>query len=591
MDYYGPMVPILSFRAAAITAVIAVTAHSAGAQPAKEPTAEAQSPPVVETSELDAELFYEIFLGEISSQNGDPGAGYAFMLEAARRSADGRLYQRAADIALQARSGEYALAAAKAWKNALPQSREANRYILQILIALNRVNETGSLLRQEMAQTPPWTKVAALDALPQLYARVSDKAQAAKIVEATLAPELAHPATAPSVWAVVGRMRLAAGDKPGALDAARKGYALDSASESVSKLLLEMLEDNVREIEPLVAQSLAQQPRSELHMAYARVLLGQQRYPQATQELELITRKNPALAEPWLVLATLKLQENAPEAADKALQRFMDLVAHIPNPEIRTRGLNQAYLLQSQIAEKKGDFPAAEAALSRIDDDAESFGIQTRKALLLARQGKLPQARALLRNLPDTTPEMQKMKLLAEVQLLRELRRFDDAYQVQTELVALDPKDSELLYDQAMLAEKAGKPELMEKQLRHIIALDPKHHHAYNALGYSYADRGVRLEEAKQLIQKAMELSPGDPFITDSMGWVEFRMGNKADARRLLESAYQLRADVEIATHLGEVLLSMGDKEGAIRVWKEGQKSDPQNETLKDTLRRLGVTL
>lgn len=591
MDYYDPMVPIHSFRAAAITALIVVTAHSAGAQPAKNSPVDAQPPPVVETSELDAELFYEIFLGEISSQNGDPGAGYAFMLEAARRSVDGRLYQRAADIALQARSGEYALAAAKAWKDALPQSREANRYVLQILIALNRINETGNLLRQEMAQTPPWSKVAALDSLPQLYARVSDKPLAAKIVEATLAPELAHPATAPAVWATVGRLRLAANDPTGALEAARKGYALDSASESVAKLLLEMLQSKAGDVESLVAQSLAQQSKPELHMAYARLLLDQQRYAQAAQELELITSKNPDLAEPWLILATLKLQEGTPDAADKAQQRFKELVLRIPNPEIRTRGLNQAYLLQSQIAEKKGDFSAAEAALARIDDDTESFGIQSRRALLLARQGKLPQARALLRSLPSATPEQQKMKLLAEIQLLRELRQFEDAYHMQAELVALDPQDSELLYDQAMLAEKAGKPELMEKQLRQLIARDPKHFHAYNALGYSFADRGVHLEEARELIRKALELAPQDPFITDSLGWVEFRMGNKADARRHLEAAYQLRADVEIATHLGEVLWSIGDREGALRVWREGQKSDPQNQTLTDTLRRLGVSL
>lgn len=240
---------------------------------------------------------------------------------------------------------------------------------------------------------------------------------------------------------------------------------------------------------------------------------------------------------------------------------------------------------------KKKDFAAAEAWLGRIDNAEEVVSAQSRRASLLARQGKIAQARALLRNLPGTSVDDKRMKLLAEVQLLREQRLYQEAYQVQVELVALAPDEAELVYDQAMLAEKAGKPDTMEQLLRQVIARQPQYHHAYNALGYSLADRGVRLDEAKQLITKALELAPSDPFILDSLGWVEFRLGNKADARRHLETAYKARPDVEIAAHLGEVLWSMGDKEGASRVWKEGQRSSPDNDTLKDTLKRLGATL
>jgi len=248
-------------------------------------------------------------------------------------------------------------------------------------------------------------------------------------------------------------------------------------------------------------------------------------------------------------------------------------------------------LLYAQIAEKKQDFAAAEAWLGRIDNVDEVFSAQSRRASLLARQGKVAQARALLRNLPGTSAEDKRMKLLAEVQLLRDLRLYREAYAVQSDLVALAPDDAELVYDQAMLAEKAGQPETMERLLRQVIAQKPQYHHAYNALGYSLAERGLRLDEAKQLILKAMEFAPSDPFITDSLGWVEFRMGNKAEARRHLETAYKARPDVEIAAHLGEVLWSLGDREAAVRVWKEGQRASPDNETLKETLARLGVSL
>ena len=592
MDYYGPMVLFHSFRIAALTTMVALTVHSAWAQTAGSEADNAASEPQVTSSPaLDAELFYEIFLGELSARTGDPGAGYAFMLEAARRSADGQLYKRAADIALQSRSGEYALAAAKAWKEALPQSREANRYVLQILIALNRIGETGDLLRQELAQAPPRTKAATLAALPQMYGRASEKVLAAKVVESALVDELAHPATGPVAWVSLGRLRLAAGDKAGALQAAQQAQALDDANEGAARLALELMEENTPEAETLVTKSLARQPVPELRMSYARVLLGLQRYSDARRQLEYVTQEKPDAVDAWLVLATLQVQDNQFADAEIALERYMELLTSSTEEQVRQRGRTQAYLLHAQIAEKKRDFSAAEAWLNRIDNADEVFGAQTRRASLLARQGKVAQARALLRNLPGTSSDEMRMKLAAEVQLLRDSQLYREAYEVQTELVALAPDDAELVYDQAMLAEKAGQPDTMEQLLRQIIARNPQYHHAYNALGYSLADRGVRLEEAKQLILKALEFAPADPFITDSLGWVEFRLGNKNEARKHLEAAYKARPDVEIAAHLGEVLWSLGDKDAAIKVWKEGLKSNPGNETLKETLARLGVSL
>ena len=129
----------------------------------------------------------------------------------------------------------------------------------------------------------------------------------------------------------------------------------------------------------------------------------------------------------------------------------------------------------------------------------------------------------------------------------------------------------------------------MERQLRRILVLKPDHHNALNALGFGYADRNQHLGEAKQLIQRALELAPGDPFITDSLGWVEFRLGNLAEAQRLLQEAYRNRPDPEIAAHLGEVLWAQGQKDEARRIWREAQQKDANNATLKDTLRRFRI--
>ena len=192
---------------------------------------------------------------------------------------------------------------------------------------------------------------------------------------------------------------------------------------------------------------------------------------------------------------------------------------------------------------------------------------------------------------PCSTPAEKTQLILAEAQLLREAGRSDEAYALLETSLAKQPDNPELLYETALTAERQGKPQVLEKHLKHLLKLKPDHAHALNALGYSLAERNTRLAEAHKLISQALALAPQDPFIMDSLGWVEFRLGNKADARKHLEAAFKTRPDVEIAAHLGEVLWSMGDKDGATRVWKEGQRASPDNDTLKETLKRLGASL
>jgi len=143
------------------------------------------------------------------------------------------------------------------------------------------------------------------------------------------------------------------------------------------------------------------------------------------------------------------------------------------------------------------------------------------------------------------------------------------------------------VYDLAMMAERLGKTEEMERLLRQVMAAKPDYYHAYNALGYSLADRNIRLPEARELIVRALTFAPGDPFIADSLAWVEFRSGNAQEALRLLKDAFQTRPDAEIAAHLGEVLWTIGDHDQARAIWKQGTELNPQNETLRETMRRV----
>lgn len=542
-------------------------------------------------SALDAELFYELLLGELNVQGTEPAAGFALVLDAARRTNDPALYQRAVEIAFQGRSGDAALQAARAWKQAFPESRDANRYVLQILLALNRVAESAEPLRAELALANPRERGAALGAVPRLYARVSDKKLAANVVERALADSIADPTTAAAAWTTLGRVRLAAGDDAGALDAAQRGQAADPKAEAPVLLGLELMDPKQPQAEAIVRRYIDDKPLPELRMGYARALLDAQRYAEARQQLQLVTSEKPEFAEAWLALGTLQVQDNQLAPAEASLKRYVELAQTQRGPEERSRGMAQAYLVLSQIAEKRRDYAGANAWLDKIENSQDLVVAQSRRASILAAQGRMDEARKLIRALPERNPTDQRMKLNAEVQLLRDNKQYRAAYDLLAREIKKEPRDYDLLYDQAMLAEKLDNLPEMERLLREVIALKPDYHHAYNALGFSFAERGVRLPEAKQLIQKSLEYAPGDPYISDSLGWVEFKMGNNGEALRILQTAYKERPDPEIAAHLGEVLWSMGERERAQAVWREGLMIGSDNDALQETLKRLRVKL
>jgi tetratricopeptide (TPR) repeat protein len=540
-------------------------------------------------SALDAELFYQLLLGELNVRDDESGAGFALILDAARKTKDPALYQRAVELAFQARSGDSALQAARAWQQAFPQSREANRHVLQILVALNRLPETAEALRTEITLAEARERPAVISVIPRSFARVTDKKQAATVVEQALADYVNAPDTAAASWSTIGRLRLAAGDSAGALDAATRAQAANPRAEGPALLALEMMDSKQPKAEALVRKYMEGQPLPELRMAYARALLDLQRYPEALQQLRVITGERPELAEAWLVQGSLLAQENQLAPAEAALRKYVELAQAQRASDERNRGLAQAYLSLAQIAEKNRDFTAAGAWLDRIENSQDLVAAQNRRASILARQGKMDEARKLLRSLPERNPAEVRTKVMAEVSLLRDNKQYKPAYELLKQASTKEPNDTDLLYDQAMLAEKLGDFADMERLLRRAITIKADYHHAYNALGFSLAERNQRLPEAKQLIEKALEYAPGDPFISDSLAWVEFRMGNKAEALRILQTAYKEKPDAEIAAHLGEVLWSLGQREQAQSIWREGLLLNNENETLVETLKRLKV--
>ena len=599
-----------AFKMTALLAALAL-AQGAAAQPAAtQPVAREPTPSKVENSRLDAPLFYQLLIGEIELSAGEPGEAYQVILDAARRSKDEQLFRRATDIAVQARAGDQALVAVKAWRLALPESLDALRYQVQLLVPMNRTPETYEPLQTLIRLTPATQRSALIIALPRFFARSADRALSAALVEQALQPYVDAPDTRVAARVTIGRGWLAAQDGAKALAMAQRAHELDPAAEAPAALALDLL-PGTPAAEAIVKSHLAARPDSNgVRLLYVRALLAASRFGDATSQLDTLTRNSPQLAQAWLTLGALRLQLREPVPAIAALQKYIEVVQAMPTsaspptpptadtaspaeeaPASKEDALARGWLLLSQAADLQGDFRAADAWLAKIDDPARMLEVQVRRASLLARDGKVAQARELVQRLPEKTPEDARAKLLAETQVLRDAKLWADASTVLAQANQRFPDDADLIYEQSMMFEKLNRLADMERLLRRVIELKPDHQHAYNALGYSLAERNVRLPEARTLIRKALELSPGEASITDSLGWVEYRLGNRDEAVRLLRDAYRAQPDAEIGAHLGEVLWVNGQTDEARRVLREASGRDAANDVLRETLARLRVDL
>ncbi len=566
--------------------------------------ASAQTPlQTPEASALDAPLFYQLLLGELDLRNGDPAAAQAKFLDVARRTRDEALFRRSVEVALQARSGDQALISARAWRQALPESLEALRFEFQILAVLNRGGELAEPMRLLLSRTPEAERNSAIAGLPRITQRVADKTALAQQMDEVLKPYLEAPATRAAARVASARLWAQSGDTQRALSLAERAHADDPEAAGPVFLALELMASQPG-AEKIVTAYLAQ-PKAEanVRLGYVRVLSAVQRLVEAESQMRVLTREQPAQAGYWLTLGALQLELRQPKDAEASLQRYLQSAAAQPEQaaaasdddeeqdSLADGGRTQAWLMLAQAAELRGDSKAAAGWLDKIDDPQRALEVQTRRATLLAKQGKLKEARALVQQVPERKPEDARAKLIAESQVLREVKRWPDAHAVLVGANDRFPSDIDLLYEQAMMAEKISRMDEMERTLRRVIELKPDHHHAYNALGYSLAERNQRLPEARDLIAKAVELAPNDPFIADSLGWVEFRLGNNTQALLHLKRAYASRPDTEIAAHLGEVLWAAGQRDEARRVWREGRTRDADNEVLRETLARLQVKL
>ena len=542
--------------------------------------------PPVQNSNLNAVLFYQLLLGELNVQAGEPGSGFAIILDAARKTKDEALFQRATELALQSRSGEAALQAARSWKSSLPHSQEANRYILQILLALNRTDEAGRALSAIIASLPIQEQSATIASIPRIFGRLQDKNLAAKVVEQALITAIQNPETATTAWTTIGRMKRDAGEILPAAEAARAGHAANGKAPGPIMLAMSLLNVVPAEVQPMITQYMAGDALPDLRLGYARTLIDLDQMQPALAQLNQLTKQHPNFAPGWLFLGLLQSDLSQMLLSEQSLKQYIKLV-DLAKDNDQSGGLSEAYLALSQMAQKQGQWIQADEWLARIPPNSDPLKVASRRAALLAQQGRKSDGLKILEQVKVNNPQEVRLKALALSQWLREDKQITAALTIIEKALAQFPADTDLQSEMSMLCEKLGRFDQMESLLRGIMKVKPNDAHAFNALGYSLADRKIRLDEARELILKAVQLAPRDPFIQDSLGWLEYRVGNTTEAVRILEAAFKARPDAEIAAHLGEVYWVLGQKDKAGTIWREGLMLKSDNETLLETLKQF----
>lgn len=572
--------------AATITPVgsIAATTATDVAQTAPRRAQErgrARPAPMSPPTELTGQILFEFLLAEIALQRNEPVVAAQAYLELARRTQDPRIAQRATEVATFARAANLAVDAARIWQETDPASEEAPRVLAAMLVAAGRLDDARPFLERALAgkDSDTMQREQIFLQLGQLVSGVPDKRAVLALVRGLTAP---YPREAAARFALA-QAAVEADEDTLAVAEARAAAKLRPGWEPAALLEARVLQKKSSSAALASLRAfLADYPGArEVRLAYARTLITDKQYEAARKVFQGLTQDFPDNVDVIYPIALLSMQLEDWPLAERNLKRLLDL-------PVRDRA--QVHLYLGQIAEDQKRYPEALDWYRQVRTGEQVIPARIREASVLSKQGDLRNARQLLQTTAAQSNQQRVQLQLAESQLLRDAKQEREAFELVERALDRLPNHPDLLYDHAMLAEKIDRLDVMESSLRKLIGIKPDHAHAYNALGYTFADRNIRLPEAKELIEKALKLAPDDYFIMDSMGWILFRQGDLEGALKYLERAYAGRPDAEIAAHLGEVFWMMGRRDEAEKLWRGAAAKGGDNETLQKTMRRFLAT-
>ena len=565
----------VAFCTPVLAADEAPIAKSAGNKKTVDLPVSGARPGDAQYKELTGQLVYQVLLAEVALQRGNADLASKAYADLALRTRDPKILERTVEVAGYARRLDLALEAARLWLEVEPSSLRAQQILTTVLLMSDRFDELAPHLIR-MLEVDKESLGTNLLGLNRMLARSVDRQAVYRLVEKVCAPFVgiaeAHYAVAMAASS--------AGERARALAEVRRALELRPEWEMAALLEAQLLSrESTADAIAALQQFMERNPGArEVEIHLARALVGDKRYGEAKQRFDRLLREYPNSPEIVYPVAILALQQNDMALAETQLKHLLTL--NFPDKSV-------VYFYLGQIADDSKRNDEAIGYYSQVGPGEQYLPAQVRSAYLLSVQGKLGVARQRLHSAQAKTPLERVQLTIAEAQLLREAKQTQEAFDLLDRALAQQPDQPDLLYETALLAERLGRMDTLETYLRKLIALKPDSAQAYNALGYSYADRNLRLPEARELIEKALKLAPGDPFILDSLGWVLYRQGDFPGALVQLERAYALRPDPEIAAHLGEVFWMLGRQDDARSTWREAQKKHPANEELAGVVKKF----
>ena len=574
--------PAYLLSVAALAALMAVApSGTAQTRKAEEPERRA---PAAKTGELTAELMYRLLVGDIALQRGEPALAARAYYDVARETRDPKFARRATEIALAARQRTLALDSATLWVELDPTADRAK----QVVAGLKGGSDVrGADLKADLeralaeaATAGPRLGEAFLE-LNRALASEPDKAATLKLVQALAQP---YPNNAEAQFAVA-----LAAYNTGLADFESSTIALQAIDRALKQkpdweqailLKVEILsKQSMDRAGDYLVEILKSNPDAKyINSALVQVRIQQKRYGDAAAILQKLAEQDPGNHEYEFGMAMLAMQTKDWAKAERLLEG-LNRVGYGDD------GVVESYL--AQVAEETGRYELALERFKAVPDGERGWYAKLRAAAMLGKLGRLDEARTYLDDLPAVTRDQKIQVQQVAAQLLRDAGNNKGAYEILDSALGQYPDEPDLLYDLAMVAEKLDRIDVLEAKLTRLVELKPTNAQALNALGYTLVDRTPRVSEGLALIQRALAMSPDDPFILDSVGWAQYRLGHLDEAEKYLRQAMEQRPDPEIAAHLGEVLWAKGERKLAQDLWQSQLKNAPDNAVLLETVRRL----
>jgi tetratricopeptide (TPR) repeat protein len=546
---------------------------------------------------LTEDIMYRVLASEVSLQRGLVEPAYRTYLALAQDTRDPRFAQRATEIAFLTRSPAQALTASRLWVELSPTSMPARQVQQLLLVATGQWSEVEPMLQAQLNKVSPGQRADALLQLQQQMSKSSDPAGAVGALQRIASHDMQRPET----HLALARAKVAAKDVPGALTELDTALKQRPGYEDAAILAAELRADGDPDAAIAGLRSFLKAAPASIdgHLALARMYLVRNQQDKARAEFETLKKIAPNDARITLALGLLNLQQRQYDDAERYLKEYVAATAKSPtlSPEPGYQGL-------AQLAEEKRDYAGALGWLDKITGSANgdadgqtALAAGIKRGQLLGKLRRIDEAQQTFDELvadSEDVPDGPRRQALmdgirqAEIGMLMDAKAYGRARARVNELLKSDPDNVEYTYQLAMLEEHDGHYDNMETLLRKVIDLRPGQAIGYNALGYSLADRNVRLQEAQELLEKAVSLAPDDPYIADSLGWVKYRRGDLPAATDILRKAWTAAPQAEIGAHLGEVLWQSGKQDDARQIWTEASKLDVNDTTLRDTLRRFG---